>query len=95
MPFHRLPGIQLLCTDRNLPQAPCDNCQSCTDGPVTAEDPKWCYMPLHGHLNGACAGSALQNEKQMQTPVQVGNARWGHRQDGRCHCWGLEQLQLL
>ena len=45
--------------------------------PVPAEDPKWCYVPLHGQLNGACLGSALQNQKQTQTLVQVGNARWG------------------
>lgn len=79
MPFHSLPCIQLLCMGRNLPQAPYHNCQPCTDGPVTTEDPKWCYMPLHGQRNGACAGSALQNQKQTQTLVQVSDAWWGHR----------------
>lgn len=77
MPFHSLPGVQLLCTGKNLPQATCHSHQPHTDGPVPAEDPKWCYVPLHWQLNGTCAGSALQNQKQTQTLVQVGNARWG------------------
>jgi len=51
MPFHSLPGIQLLCMGRSLPQALCHSHQPRMDGPVPAEDPKWCYVPLHGQLN--------------------------------------------
>lgn len=74
MSFHSLPGFQLLCMGRNLPQAPCHSHQSPIDDPVPAEHPQWCSVPLHGQLIGALVGSALQN----QTLVQVGSAQWGH-----------------
>lgn len=71
MPFHSLPGVQPLCMGRNLPQAPCQSHQSPTDGPVPAEHPQWCSVSLHGQLNGAHAGSSLQNQTLVQCLVRT------------------------
>lgn len=91
MSFHSLPGFQLLCIGRNLPQALFHSHQSPTDGPVPAEHPQWCSVPLHGQLNRALVGSALQN----QTLVQVGSACGATcTQTPRCHCLRLEQPRL-
>lgn len=91
VPFHSLPGVHLLCTSRNLLQVPCHSHQLLWDVSMTTED------MLHASAwaaEGTRAGSALQNQQQIRTSVQVGNARWGclHPNCLPCEkhwfCWG-------